>query len=228
MEIGSREWQNFIIDGAQQLGIEVDELASSAFSTHAAELIRWNRKINLTSITHPRDIAIKHFLDSLAPAKFIPDGAKLLDIGSGAGFPGIPLKILKPSLSVLLIDGVRKKINFLKHMLRTLRLNQSEALQIRAEKLGADPDRANFFDVIISRALSDLTSFVINALPLLAKHGRIIAMKGEVDQKELEAVRADIAKKRYSIEVENYNLPAIHKRRSIIIIKHFHQKVDRR
>jgi 16S rRNA (guanine527-N7)-methyltransferase len=113
-------------------------------------------------------------------------------------------------------------------MLRTLRLNQSEALQIRAEKLGADPDRANFFDVIISRALSDLTSFVINALPLLAKHGRIIAMKGEVDQKELEAVRADIAKKRYSIEVENYNLPAIHKRRSIIIIKHFHQKVDRR
>ena len=110
MEIGSREWQHLIIDGAQQLGIAIDKRISAMFAAYAAELIHWNRKINLTAITDPRDIAIKHFLDSLAPAQFIPDRVRLLDIGSGAGFPGIPLKIFKPSLSVLLIDGTLDRL----------------------------------------------------------------------------------------------------------------------
>jgi 16S rRNA (guanine527-N7)-methyltransferase len=220
MEIGSREWQSFIIEGARKLGIEFDEDVSASFSIHAFELIRWNLKINLTSITHPRDIAIKHFLDSLAPVQFIPDEGRLLDIGSGGGFPGIPLKILKPSLSVLLIDGVRKKVNFLKHVLRTLRLENTEALQIRAENLLQEPEFANSFDVIISRALSDLTPFVKKALPLLAKQGTIIAMKGRVDPKELDAVRANTPGGRYSLNVENYRLPAINALRSIVIIKH--------
>ena len=132
-EIGSRQWQKLIMDGARQLGIAIDEHICAAFATHAAELIHWNRKINLTAITDPRDIAVRHFIDSLVPAKFIPNGARLLDIGSGAGFPGLPLKIVKPSLSVFLIDGTRKKINFLKHMIRSLNLDQSEARHIRAE-----------------------------------------------------------------------------------------------
>ena len=220
MEIGSREWQSFIIDGARKLGIELDEGVSALFSIHAFELIKWNLKINLTSITHPRDIAIKHFLDSLAPAQFIPDEGRLLDIGSGGGFPGLPLKILKPSLSVLLIDGVRKKVNFLKHVLRTLRLENTEALQIRAENLLQEPEFAYPFDVIISRALSDLTPFVKKALPLLAKQGTIIAMKGKVNPKELDAVRANTPAGRYSLDVENYRLPSINALRSIVIIKH--------
>ena len=220
MEIGSREWQSFIIDGARMLGIEIDEGVSAAFSIHACELINWNRKINLTAITNPRDIAIKHFLDSLAPAGFIPDRARLLDIGSGGGFPGIPLKILKPSISVLLIDGVRKKVNFLKHVLRTLSLENIKALQIRAENLLKNPECANSFDVIISRALSDLEPFVKNALPLLAKQGTIIAMKGAVAQKELDAVRSNVPGDRYALEVENYKLPLIEAARSIVIIRH--------
>jgi len=220
MEIGSREWQSFIIDGARKLGIELDEGVSASFSIHAFELIKWNLKINLTSITHPRDIAIKHFLDSLAPAQFIPDEGSLLDIGSGGGFPGLPLKILKPSLSVLLIDGVRKKVNFLKHVLRTLRLENTEALQIRAENLLQEPEFTYPFDVIISRALSDLTPFVKKALPLLAKQGTIIAMKGKLNPKELDAVRANTPAGRYSVDVENYRLPSINALRSIVIIKH--------
>ncbi|MEE9497150.1 MAG: 16S rRNA (guanine(527)-N(7))-methyltransferase RsmG, partial [Desulfobacterales bacterium] len=171
---------------------------------------------------NPRDIAIKHFLDSLAPAGFIPDRARLLDIGSGGGFPGIPLKILKPSISVLLIDGVRKKVNFLKHVLRTLNLENIEALQVRAENLLKDPESANSFDVIISRALSDLEPFVKNALPLLAKQGTIIAMKGAVAQKELDAVRSNVPGNLYALEVENYRLPSINTLRSIVIIKHLH------
>lgn len=220
MEIGSREWQNLIIDSARQLDIVVDERICAAFATHSTELIRWNRKINLTTITDPRDIAIKHFLDSLAPSRFVQDRARLLDIGSGGGFPGIPLKVLKPSLSLLLIDGIRKKVNFLKHVLRKLRLDQSEALQMRAEKLREDPKYAHSFDIIISRALSDLTAFVNCTLPLLAKQGTIFGMKGKVDQKELDALRAEILGDRFSLEVKKYILPSIHAQRSIIIIKH--------
>jgi 16S rRNA (guanine527-N7)-methyltransferase len=220
MEIGSRKWQNFVIDGARKLSIEIDEGVSAQFSVHASELIRWNRKINLTAITNPRDIAIKHFLDSLAPARFMPDEARLLDIGSGGGFPGIPLKIVKSSLSVLMIDSVRKKVNFLKHVLRILNLENIEALQIRAQNLAQEPGSANSFDVIISRALSDLNPFVKSAVALLAPQGTIIAMKGEVDAKELDAVRANVPEDQYSMKVENYRLPSMNSLRSIVIIKH--------
>ena len=219
MKIGSKAWQKFIIDGAGRLGIEINEGAAAAFSIHASELINWNRKINLTTITRPRDIAERHFLDSLAPAGFIPDGARLLDIGSGGGFPGIPLKILKPSVSALLIDGVGKKVNFLKHVLRTLHLENIEALQVRAENLLKAPQRVNSFDVIISRALSDLAPFVKSALPLLAEQGTIIAMKGEVGQEELDAARKVVANDRYTLEVANYRLPAIDAPRSLVILK---------
>lgn len=224
MEIGSREWQNFIRDGAQKLGFEIDAGMTTQFSIHAAELIKWNRKLNLTSITYPKDLAVKHFLDSLAPAPLIPDNARMLDIGSGGGFPGIPLKILNPSLKVMLIDGTRKKVNFLKHTLRTLKLESIEAHQIRAENLSEDPTYLNLFDVIIGRALSSLKRFVIMALPLLAKHGTILAMKGEVNQKELDAVHLDSPEERCQLEVKNYKLPSIRAARSIVIVRRLHSK----
>ena len=220
MEIGSREWQNFIIDGARQLGIAIDAGITAQFSTHAEELIKWNRKLNLTSITQPKDLAVKHFLDSLAPAHYIPDNARMLDIGSGGGFPGFPLKILNPTLRVMLIDGTRKKVNFLKHVLRILKLESIEAHQIRAEILRQDPGYANFFDVIISRALSSLDLFANMALPLLAKEGCILAMKGEVSQKELNAVSVDSLEDRYHLEVKNYRLPSIEAPRSLVILRH--------
>jgi 16S rRNA (guanine527-N7)-methyltransferase len=222
MKIGSKEWQRFIIDSARELGIQIDERVSAAFSIHAFELINWNRKINLTAITDPREIAIKHFLDSLAPTGCIPDRGRLLDIGSGSGFPGIPLKIIKPSISALLIDGVRKKINFLKHVLRTLSLENIEARHLRTETLLKVPEYETFFDVIISRALSDLTTFVKSALPMLAKSGTIIAMKGKVDAKELDAVRAGAPGDQYSLQIKTYRLPSIDSQRSLVILKHLH------
>ncbi|MBW2436596.1 MAG: 16S rRNA (guanine(527)-N(7))-methyltransferase RsmG [Desulfobacterales bacterium] len=222
MEIGSREWQNLIVDGAQELGIKIDERVSALFASHAAELINWNRKMNLTAITRPRDMAIKHFLDSLVPAELIADGSRLLDIGSGSGFPGIPLRIVKPSLSIHLIDGNRKKVHFLKHVIRTLGLDQSQAFHIRAENLHKNPDYVNFFDVIISRALSNLKSFVKIARPLLAKQGLIVAMKGKVDQDELEMLRSMVNTERYVLETKNYRLPLIQHRRSLITFRSLH------
>jgi 16S rRNA (guanine527-N7)-methyltransferase len=146
----------------------------------------------------------------------------MLDIGSGGGFPGIPLKILNPSLKVLLIDGTRKKVNFLKHALRILKLESIEARQIRAENLPEDPTYANLFDVIISRALSSLEQFVKMAVPLLAKQGTVMAMKGAVNQKELDAVNFDVPEDRYHLEVKNYKLTSIEALRSIVVIRHLH------
>lgn len=219
MEIGSRQWQNFIREGAKELGLEINTRLTAQFSTHALELVRWNRKINLTSITEPRDVALKHFLDSLAAARFIPENARLLDIGSGGGFPGIPLKILKPSVTVLLIDGARKKASFLKHVLRTLELERIEARQARAESLIEDPAFSNSFDIVISRALSSLALFVEMAVPLLAAHGAVIAMKGKLDPIELGQLRSDALKDRYDIEVKTYKLPWTQKQRSIVVIR---------
>ncbi len=219
MEIGSRQWQNLIINGAQELDITIDERICAAFAAHAAELFHWNRKFNLTAISDARGIAIRHFLDSLAAAKFVPDRSRMLDIGSGGGFPGIPLKIVKSSLSVFLIDGTRKKVNFLKHMIRLLDLDQCEALHIRAENFAHHTEFANSFDVIISRALSDLTSFVKAATPLLARHGRIVALKGQVDQKELAALRANMPPHQFVPQVQLYRLPSDPHRRSIVILK---------
>jgi 16S rRNA (guanine527-N7)-methyltransferase len=228
MEIGSPDWENLIIGGAKTFQIRVDQQMVRQFSLHARDLLKWNQKINLTAITDPGEIALKHFLDSMAPARWIPPSATLLDIGSGGGFPGIPLKILIPSLAVTLIDGSRKKISFLKHSIRTLQLENINARQIRAEELTKDTHIASRFDVIISRALSSLVEFVRLALPLLADRGIIIALKGEIDRQKVAELQSTVLEKTppstdksdaYALTLENYHLPVIQSKRSMLIIR---------
>ncbi|MEK7314264.1 MAG: 16S rRNA (guanine(527)-N(7))-methyltransferase RsmG, partial [Deltaproteobacteria bacterium] len=108
--------------GAKELNIEMRESEERAFLIYLEELKKWNEKINLTSLRSDRDITVKHFLDSLTVARFLKDNnvSSLLDIGSGGGFPGIPLKIVMPELKVTLLEAIEKKVNFLKHIIRTL------------------------------------------------------------------------------------------------------------
>ena len=230
MEIGSEEWENLVIDAAQVLGIHVDRKIARQFGIHGSELVKWTKKINLTTITDPFEVGLKHFVDSIVPARFISSAASVVDIGSGGGFPGIPLKILMPTLSITLIDGSRKKVNFLKHVIRTLRLENIDARQIRAEQLSKEPAFAHAFDVVISRALSALDPFFRMAWPLLAEEGVMIALKGKVNQKELEALRSAVFKKmditsthanRFSLTVEPYVLPFVRLKRSIITLSMF-------
>ena len=225
MEIGSAEWENIIINGARVFDINLGLKEVGQFSIHAGELVKWNLKINLTSITDPFEVAVKHFIDSIAPAGIIPAGASMLDMGSGAGFPGIPLKVVIPSLSVSLADSSRKKITFLKHVIRTIGLEDIEALQGRAEELA---NGAKMFDVIICRAFSSLEMFVGSALPLLAPNGIIISLKGKINPEEIEAVRASGDKKRgagkisglpIDIKIKKYLLPYIDSERTLMIIK---------
>ncbi len=213
MKIGSNEWSGLIIDGARAFDLDLDRRHTELFAAHAEELLHWNNTINLTTLTDPFEVAVKHFVDSLAPAKKISPGAALLDIGSGGGFPGIPLKVVIPSLSVTLIDASRKKVNFLQHVIRTLKLEGIEALHIRAEDLAGDPAYLKHFEIITSRALTDLQSFIRQARPLLAVNGQMIALKGKMDQTEVESVRASI------LAVETYMLPFTNSKRSIFQIQ---------
>ncbi len=228
MQIGSIKWKKLLYDGAQTLEIHVDSDQVDKFTTHAMELAKWNRKINLTAITDPLEVAVKHFLDSMAPDSMIPWNASLLDIGSGGGFPGIPLKILKPSLSVTLIDASRKKVSFLKHLIRILGLENIEAFHLRAEEFSQQALFAGPFNAIISRALSSTPEFVRMALPLLDTDGILIAMKGKRSEVEIESLRSLIHKKtgmgdenltEIELRLKTYTLPYLKLERTIVSLK---------
>lgn len=228
MKVGSPEWIELVIDGAKAIGIDLNQRQARQFAVHADELLKWNKKFNLTAISDPWEVAVKHFLDSIATARLIPPGATLLDIGSGGGFPGIALKIVLPALSVTLIDGSRKKITFLKHIIRTLQLENIDARQIRAEEMVKGPEHPFAFDVIISRALSSLKTYITLALPLLARPGIIIALKGRIDQSEIDDLFSNPTNRspgelshqsRLSLTTQSYELPYIQSRRTVYLVR---------
>jgi 16S rRNA (guanine527-N7)-methyltransferase len=184
MRIGSAEWKACIGAGADRLGVSLTPQMIDAMALYGEELIRWNRRINLTAITDPLAVAVKHFIDSTAAAPYIPLHARLLDIGAGAGFPGLVLKIIRPDLAVTLVDSVRKKVSFQQQVIRILGLSGIQARHGRAEEM-ADTDTGGY-DVVICRALGDLGRFHRLSRPLLAAGGRCIAMKGRPEEVEAE------------------------------------------
>ncbi len=221
MQIGSAEWEEIIINGAKYFDVKIGSKEAGKFSIHAGELIKWNSKTNLTAITEPLEVAVKHFLDSLAPARIIPPCSSMLDMGSGGGFPGIPLKIILPSLTVSLVDSSRKKVSFLKHVIRTLGLEGINAFQARVEDLSENKER---FDVVICRAFSSLDKFIESALPVLAENGIMIALKGKTGYKETESQMLLGNDNRqeglsYDTKAIKYSLPYIDSERSLMIIR---------
>lgn len=204
-------------DGAAELGLTLGETELRMFSRFADELVKWNRKINLTAITSEQDMIVKHFLDSLTVAARLPIFGKLLDIGSGAGFPGIPLSILNPELNVISVDAVEKKILFQRHAARTLALGNFVAHHARGESLAEG--YGSYFDIIISRAFTDLVSFSKMALPLLTSNGKIVAMKGSEGKAESCMAEAQLTEIGLCIDtVDEFCLPVIGDKRSLIIV----------
>ena len=193
------ENKDLLIEGAKTFGIHLDGKAMEAFEVYLRELLKWNQKINLTAIRSEKGIVLKHFLDSLSIHPYLPLDASLLDIGSGAGFPGIPLKIVQPTLGVTLIDSVRKKVDFQRHIIRILRLKGIEAIHGRVQDKGILQRLEGRFDLTLSRAFSDLRTLLILSSPFLKKGGRVIAMKGEVDDKEIQSL-TDTEGTRYRLQ----------------------------
>ncbi|MBN2437557.1 MAG: 16S rRNA (guanine(527)-N(7))-methyltransferase RsmG [Deltaproteobacteria bacterium] len=173
-------------EGATAIGVRLDPTALDLFSAYHRELLLWNRRINLVSESSAKQLVIRHFLDSLTPAPFLdrPDGA-LIDLGSGGGFPGIPLRIALPGLHVSLVEASRKKSSFLSHIVRTLRIGGVQVIRERVEVLTAGETLAGRFDALVSRAAFKLPELLRMASFFLKPGGQLIAMKGPVSQEEM-------------------------------------------
>ncbi len=179
------ENKKILIEGAASFGICLVEKDIEGFDLYLQELLKWNRKINLTAIRTEKGVILKHFLDSLSVYPYLPHASTLLDIGSGAGFPGIPLKMVKPSLEIALIDSVRKKVDFQRHIIRKLGLKGIEAIHGRFQDRTILKCLEGRFGIIISRALPDLRNLLVLSFPFLKKGGWVIAMKGRDGDKEI-------------------------------------------
>lgn len=221
MRIGSAVWRALIVDGAESMHIRLDHRHATRMATHAVELLRWNRHINLTRITDPIEIAVRHFLDSIAAAPLIPAQARVLDVGAGGGFPGIPLKQLQPALRVTLIDASRKKTHFLKHVIRTLGLDHTEVLHCRAEEMARKTGYARGFDMIVSRALTSVTRMTQLAFPLLKPGGTVLVWKTAKQATQMNTDSAGFAQPavEYATEIVRYTLPFLNLNRAIVMIR---------
>ena len=213
------------MEGAHALGLPLAAEEIDMLQFHALELMKWNEKFNITAIVDPEAVAIKHYVDSMAIAPYIPDHSRVIDLGSGGGFPGIPLKIVKPSIDLVMVDASRKRVSFLNHVCRMLQskwnLKGTAALHVRGEDLGKEDAFSATFDVVVSRAFTDLASFAEMALPFLNENGFALAMKGDVGKGELEElkkIRLNQAKgvAKVEHEIHSYVLPLEGHQRSIV------------
>lgn len=149
------------------------------------ELLRWNKKVNLTSIRSLEEVIVKHLVDSLSVFPHMQSGERLLDVGSGGGFPGLPLAIADPAREVVTVDAVGKKINFQRHVVRQLGLDRCVPLHLRIEEMPRWSAFGDGFDLVISRAFASIADFGLLACPCLRQGGRLIAMKGPEGEREL-------------------------------------------
>jgi len=196
-------WKTTVASGANHMGVSLTSSQLDAMAFHAAELVVWNEKFNITAITDPVEMAVKHFVDSIALVPWVPGDAKVLDIGSGGGFPGIPLKICRPDVQVVMLDASRKKISFINHVVRMKGFSHAIAVHSRVEDLAGDEKFVGHFDRVVSRAFTSLGKFVTLAVPFLSDPGKIIAMKGKLSGEEAGEVDLN----RFDVNVRRYCLP---------------------
>ena len=208
-----------------KLGIQLSDIQIEQFSTYADLLIDWNEKVNLTSITDPQEIVIKHFLDSLTIGEFIQgQGHRLADIGTGAGFPGVPLKILNPEIDLYLVDSLAKRLDFLKVVIGSLGLGGVTTVHSRAEDFGRDLQYRDRFDRVTSRAVARLPILLEYAIPLLKKGGLFLAAKGTlVDSEILESTKALEILGAHVKDVARFNLGLEAEHRAIVVIEKISQ-----
>jgi 16S rRNA (guanine527-N7)-methyltransferase len=165
----------------ERLGLELSPDIQRAFSLYADELLAWNEHTNLTAITEPETIETRHFLDSLSVILAVPltTGQRVIDVGTGAGFPGLPLRLVRPQIDLTLLEATAKKTDFLSHLVKRLRLNNVRILNARAEDAGQDAANRERFDVALARAVAQMSVLAEYLLPLCKVGGRCVALKGE-------------------------------------------------
>jgi len=206
--------ENLLEDGSHELGIDLNTGQAAQFLTYLELIKKWNNKINLTSITEDKEIVVKHFLDSLTVSDFINDGSQVIDIGTGAGFPGIPLSIVRESLKITVLDSREKKIFFINEVLRELELRNVETAAARAEDSNNGVPR-NYFDYVLTRAVGDIEEVLNLSEPYLNDEGKIILMRGKEGVKEWES---SISNKYELSDFRKLNIPGSNFSRVILVI----------
>ena len=202
------------------ININISEDEIENFKIYMELLLGWNEKINLTAITDENDIVLKHFVDSLTIKKYISENEKIIDIGTGAGFPGIPLAIMNKYNEITLMDSLNKRIVFLNDVIDKLKLNNVKAIHSRAEELARNKNHREKYDVAVSRAVANLSTLVEYMLPFVSVGGKSICMKGPNIEEELKNAKNAIKELGGEIiKIENFKLPESDNERNIVIIK---------
>lgn len=190
------------------------------FYAYMELLIEWNEKMNLTAITDPKEIILKHFVDSLTIAKYVEEGKSIIDMGTGAGFPGIPIKIYRKDVKVVLADSLNKRIKFLDEVIDKLKLENVETIHCRAEELGKNKQYREKFDYATSRAVANLSTLSEYLMPFVKLNGKCIFMKTIEVEEELEKAKKAIKTLGGKVEkVDKFEIPESDLGRSIIIVK---------
>ena len=204
---------------AKQIEIELTKEQIEKYYNYMNLLLEWNEKINLTAIIDPKEIILKHFVDSLTIAKYIKDDEKMIDVGTGAGFPGIPLSIVKENIDIVLLDSLNKRINFLEEVKENLKLENITTIHGRAEEFGKNKNEREKYDIATSRAVASLNILLEYLLPLVKVGGRAICMKGS-NIEEIENAKNALEILGGKIEkIEEITLPNSDIKRNIIIVK---------
>lgn len=205
---------------ANKININLTENQIEKFYKYMELLLEWNKKINLTAITDEDEIILKHFVDSLTVLKYINENDKIIDVGTGAGFPGIPIAIMMPNVKITLLDSLNKRINFLNEVIRELDLKNIETIHSRSEDCGKDILFREKYDIALARAVANLSTLSEYLLPFIKIDGKMICMKGSEIEEELK--NAEYAIKELGGEFvlkDEFELPDSDIKRNIIIVE---------
>lgn len=208
------------LEKLNKIQLNVNDEVLNKFWAYMTNLLEWNEKINLTAITEEDDIILKHFIDSLTILEYIPEKSNVIDVGTGAGFPGIPLKIVREDINMTLMDSLNKRITFLNEVINKLGLKKINAIHSRAEELAKMPEHREKYDIAVSRAVANLSTLSEYMIPFVKVGGKCICMKGSNIEEELKTAKNAIKELGGEIEkVINFKLPDSDNERNIIIIK---------
>jgi len=210
------------LEECRKINITLTEKQQEQLDDFYKLMIKWNQKINLTRITEEQDVYLKHFYDSLTLNKVInlKEVKTLCDVGTGAGFPGIVLKIAFPNIKITLIDSLQKRVNYLNEIIKELDLKDIGAIHTRGE------DYKGHFQVVTSRAVANIEKLLNYTMHLVEKDGVFIAMKGNIEDELTEIVKRNISEKYKIKKIEQFLLPIENSKRSLIIIKKYDKKTD--
>lgn len=209
--------------GAAEYGVTLDDAQVSALFDFKGILLEWNKIMNLTAIEEERDVITKHFVDSLSIMPFLNGVRSIIDVGSGAGFPGIPVKIAKPDPEVVLLDSLEKRIHFLNTVITALRLKGITAVHSRAEDAGSSTDYREKFDAAVARAVASLPVLLEYCLPLVKTGGIFIAMKGSSGSEVTDSEKALNILGGKIEAVKEFSLPGSDMKRNIIVVRKLRQ-----